>query len=317
MATRQTVVPCSLTEGDNVALVAPAGPTNTNDVAGASRILRQWGLNPVTSRHCCERFADYGGAIELSADDANRLNDLQWAINNESVKAILCCRGGYGTLRLIDGIDLNQLHTSPKWVIGYSDITALHAALHHEGFLSLHAPMTKYMAEHGTDDKACSSLHTIIRGGPWPSYQLAPATENRTGTATAALTGGNLAVLSALVPSKYNMISPGDIVFVENVGDSVSRVERMLLSLRFAGLLPHLSGLVVGRLSGQSAEEESAMRQMVARMVSPYNYPVAFGLQVGHHGINLPLIIGATTTLSVTRDGTSLTQHSDAEKRRF
>ncbi len=317
MATGQTVVPCSLAEGDNVALVAPAGPVSACHVAGASRILRQWRLNPVTGRHCNERFADYDGAIELSADDADRLNDLQWAINDESVKAILCCRGGYGTLRLIDGIDLNRLHTSPKWVIGYSDITALHAALHHEGILSLHAPMAKYLAGHDTDDEACSALHAIISGCPWPSYRLAPTPENRTGTATATLTGGNLAVLSALVPSKYNMISPGDIVFVENVGDSVSRVERMLLSLRFAGLLPHLDGLVVGRLSGQSAEEESAMRQMVARMVSPYDYPVAFGLQVGHHGINLPLVVGAATTLSVTRDGASLTQHSDAEKCRF
>lgn len=317
MATGQTVVPCSLAEGDNVALVAPAGPASACHVAGASRILRQWGLNPVTGRHCNERFADYGGAIELSADDAGRLYDLQWAINDESVKAILCCRGGYGTLRLIDGIDLNRLHTSPKWVIGYSDITALHAAMHHEGILSLHAPMTKYMAEQGTDDEACSALHAIISGGPWPSYRLAPTPENRTGTTTATLTGGNLAVLSALVPSKYNMISPGDIVFVENVGDSVSRVERMLLSLRFAGLLPRLNGLVVGRLSGRSAEEESAMRQMVARMVSPYDYPVAFGLQVGHHGINLPLVVGAVTTLCVTRDGASLTQHNDAEKYRF
>ncbi len=317
MAIGQTMVPSSLAKGDHVALVSPAGPISADHVAGASHILRQWGLNPVAGRHCCDRFADYNGAVELSATDENRLNDLQWAICDESVKAILCCRGGYGTLRLIDDIDMSNLHTQPKWVIGYSDITALHAALHHEGILSIHAPMAKHMAEHGTDDAACSALHAIISGGPWPSYQLAPCSENRTGTATATLTGGNLAVLTALVPSSYNMISPGDIVFVENVGDSVSRVERMLLSLRFAGLLPRLNGLVVGRLSGQSAEEEFTMRQMVTRLVSPYRYPVAFGLQVGHHGINMPLVVGATTTLCVTRDGTSLTQHSDAKKCRF
>ncbi len=303
------VVPQSLIKGDRVALVSPAGPVEARHIAGASDVLRQWGYMPVVSSHCSGAYADLGGTVELSATDDERLSDLQSAIDDDSANAILCCRGGYGSIRIIDRIDTSRLASRPKWLIGYSDITAVHAVMRREGVMSLHAPMARYLAEHGASDEVCATIHRIISGGSYPSYSVQAYPENRTGSATGLLTGGNLAVVSALVPTRFNMIDTGDILFIENVGDSVSRVERMLHTLRLAGIFSHINGLVVGRLSGRSAAEVASMRLLVARMAAPYDFPVAFGLPVGHNGINVPLVLGAATSLRVSVDSTILTQY--------
>lgn len=307
--TSQLIVPPPLRQGSRIELVSPSGAVEQAHVTGAAKVLSQWGYSPELGAHCLDSYADYGGLMPLGGTDAHRLADLKAALDEPLTRAVLCSRGGYGALRLIHHLDTAAIKARPKWVIGFSDITALHALIHHAGMMSVHGPMAKYLATHGAEDEAAKALHGILDGTRWPCYTLPPHQCNRHGQARATMLGGNLAVLTALVSTPYNMIEPGCILFIENVGHSVSRVERMLITLDMAGILPQLAGLAVGQLSTVSAQEQEALEQMVARMTAPYDYPVAFGLPVGHVGPNMPLVEGAPTTLHVTASGAVLEQH--------
>ena len=303
-------VPCSVAAGQAVALVSPAGAVAPERITGAAGALRQWGLRGVESAHCRGRYGAFGGVINYSGTQAERLADFNWALRSPEVRAIVCNRGGYGAVRLIDSLDYAAIAADPKWLVGFSDVSALHAAMHHAGVMSLHAPMAKHLTEHGTEGEVSGWVHSIVTGGPWPDYSLPPSPANRIGTVTAQLTGGNLAVLSALVPTDFNLLKPGNILFVEDIGESVYRVERMLHSLRLAGILPRLAGLLVGQFTNYLDNAQgTAMRHMVEQMVAPYAYPVAFDFPVGHVDRNLPLVEGAETTLAVTAGGVRLVQH--------
>lgn len=303
-------VPHSVAAGQAVALVSPAGAVDPERVTGAVLALRQWGLRPVESAHCRGCYGEFDGVISYSGTQAERLGDLNWALRSPEVRAIVCNRGGYGAVQLIDSLDYAAIAADPKWLIGFSDVSALHAAMHHAGVMSLHAPMARHLTEHGIAGEVSGWIHSIVTGGPWPDYSLPPSYGNRLGTASARLTGGNLAVLSALVPTEFNLLLPGNILFVEDIGESVYRVERMLHTLRLAGILPRLAGLVVGQFTNyRDNAKGTAMRQMVTQMVAPYAYPVAFDFPVGHVDRNLPLIEGAETTLAVTAGGVRLIQH--------
>lgn len=309
--------PTPLQPGDTVSIVSPASTIDPAFVDGATAVLQGWGFKVLESTHTRDKHAALSGAITYSGMAQDRLADLREAFENREVKAILCSRGGYGTMQLLTDLD-EVIARNPKWVVGFSDITALHAALHKHGIASIHGLMAKHLTECGADDSCSQALRQLLTGGTM-HYEVEPHPYNRTGTATAQLVGGNLAIMHSLLATPYNLIKPGVILFVEDIAEAIYRTQRMLLSLRLAGILPQLAGLVVGQftryrdplLPEQEQEQTpqcSAMYEMISEMVAPYDYPVAFNFPIGHVNRNVPLVEGAEVSLSVKEEKVTLTE---------
>ena len=290
----QIIFPSPLTKGDKIAIISPASHILPDYVDGACNAIAQLGFQPVVSTHCKGQCGGYSGTIE------QRLADFLEALHNPEVKAILCSRGGYGVVHLLEHLNLNLIADNPKWLIGFSDISALHAAMVASGVASIHASMAKHLTQFGVDDEATVALFNILQG-KLPTYQTPSHAFNKPGTATGTLTGGNMAVLCGLLDTDFDLLSRGDILFIEDVGEEVYKIERMLYNLRLSGVLPMIKGLIVGRFTDYRNPDGNgdSMEQMVKRMVEPYDIPVAFDFPVGHVDENMPLIEGAQVTLTV------------------
>ena len=214
------IIPPYLKPGDKFAIVSPSGTVLSERVDGAVRAIEEWGFVPVVGEHCKGEYHAYS-VITHSAAPEHRLADLQWALDDPQVKAILCSRGGYGAVHLLEHLDLDALASNPKWIIGFSDISALHAAWHRAGVVSIHSPMAKHLTLHGIDNEISRINYNIITGNNLPRYSVAPHHHNRLGSATATITGGNLAVLMGLLATPYNVIKPGNILIIEDVAEQV------------------------------------------------------------------------------------------------
>ena len=290
----QIIFPSPLTKGDKIAIISPASHILPDYVDGACNAITQMGFQPVVSNHCKGQCGGYSGTIE------QRLADFLEALHNPEVKAILCSRGGYGVVHLLEYLSADDIAENAKWLIGFSDISALHAAMVASGVASIHASMAKHLTQFGVDNEATVALFNILQG-KLPTYQTPSHAFNKPGTATGTLTGGNMAVLCGLLDTDFDLLSRGDILFIEDVGEEVYKIERMLYNLRLSGVLPMIKGLIVGRFTDYRNPDGNgdSMEQMVKRMVEPYDIPVAFDFPVGHVDENMPLIEGAQVTLTV------------------
>lgn len=298
----QVIVPAPLKAGDTVAIVAPAGRARVGDVEAAAEIMRAHGWVPVIGRNALGCEGTYSGT------DEERLADVRDALLDESVRAIVCARGGYGVVHLLDSLDALPWRENAKWVVGFSDISALHALLQRHGVASVHGPMCRYISADGGDNDDARELFGVLEGDR-PDYAVAPHEYNREGTATGVVTGGNLAVLSGLVGTPYDVFRPGTMLVIEDVNEPIYKVERMLYQLRLSGVLPRLAGLIVGQFTHYRPDDNyESMERMIRDMVSPYGYPVAFDVPIGHDGRCMPLIEGVPVTLTVTADGVSISQ---------
>lgn len=290
----QIIFPSPLTKGDKIAIISPASHILPDYVDGACNAIAQMGFQPVVSTHCKGQCGGYSGTIE------QRLADFLEALHNPEVKAILCSRGGYGVVHLLEYLSADDIAENAKWLIGFSDISALHAAMVASGVVSIHASMAKHLTQFGVDNEATVALFNILQG-KLPTYQTPSHAFNKPGTATGTLTGGNMAVLCGLLDTDFDLLSRGDILFIEDVGEEVYKIERMLYNLRLSGVLPMIKGLIVGRFTDYRNPDGNgdSMEQMAKRMVEPYDIPVAFDFPVGHVDENMPLIEGAQVTLTV------------------
>lgn len=281
--------------------MSPSSHIIPERVDGAASVLQEWGYEPVICPHCKGHRGTYSGTVE------ERLADLLWAVGEPSVRAILCSRGGYGAVQLLPSLPTELIRRDPKWLIGFSDISALHAAWLRAGVASLHSSMAKLLAECGTADP-CSRLMLDVLQGRFPRYSIPAHPLNRHGQATGMIVGGNLAVLSALVSTPYDILKPGRILFIEDINEEIYKVERMLYTLFLNGTLARLSGLIVGKFTGHHSPDRNGdtMEQMIARMVAPFGYPVAMGFPIGHIDGNVPIVEGSHATLAVTAPGTTL-----------
>lgn len=302
------IIPPFLKPGDEFAIISPSGTVLPERVDGAVCAIEKWGFVPVVGEHCKGEYHAYD-VITHSASQEHRLADLQWALNRPTVKAILCSRGGYGAVHLLEYLDLDALARNPKWIIGFSDISALHAAWHRAGIVSIHSPMAKHLTLHGIDNEISRNSYNIITGKGLPSYSVEPHPHNRTGIATATITGGNLAVLMSLLSTPFNLIKPGNILFIEDVAEQVYQVQRLLYHLRLAGILPRLAGLVVGQFTKHRGDDSTVMYDMIHDMVAPYDYPVAFNFPIGHIEHNVPIVLGSTATLEVSDTNVKLSMN--------
>jgi muramoyltetrapeptide carboxypeptidase len=301
------IVPPYLKTGDKIAITAPARKISREEVETAATVLRSAGFEVVYSDQL------FGEAHQFSGRDAARAADLQQWINDKEVRCIMSARGGYGTLRIIDSIDFTALHTHPKWIAGYSDVTVLHSHLNKLGSASLHCTMPINFSRNA------ESVQTMLDA--LTGCALEYISENttgvagRAGTVSAEITGGNLSLLYALKGSISEADTAGKILFIEDLDEYLYHIDRMVLSLKRAGVFSNLAGLIVGGMSemkdntipfGQRAEE------IIRDAVAEFNYPVVFGFPAGHEDRNLALRLGTQTSLQTDGIQTILLQTAAA-----
>lgn len=295
----KATIPAPLRDGDRIAIVSPSGPVDSALVYAAADTLRGQGYRVDIFPSALGKCGQY------AASDSARLADLSAALTDSTVRAILCSRGGYGAVHLLDSLSALPLEHDPKWLIGFSDISALHALLASRGIASIHGNMCKHIAL-GPDDEDNATFLAMLRGYR-PVYEFAPDSLNRCGQASGRLLGGNLAVIAELINTPYDVIQPGTILFIEDVEEPIYKIERIMYQLRLSGVLPRLGGLIVGQFTGYRPNDSyETMERMIADMTAPYTYPVAFNVPIGHVDHNVPVIQSAEVTLTVTPEGTSL-----------
>lgn len=302
------IIPPYLHEGDKVVILSPSSKIDKAFLKGAVKRLTSWGLRPVLARHAGSSHGTYAGTV------GQRLEDLQAAMDDPDTRAILCSRGGYGAVHLVGKLDFSRFRESPKWLIGFSDITALHNLWQREGFASLHAPMARHLTVEPEDDFCTQALHDILTGAAATpagcfGYTCEPHKLNRRGTAEGTLRGGNFAVFNGLRGTPYDIPADGTVLFIEDVGERPHAIERMMYNLKLGGMLERLSGLIIGQFTEYEEKKQlgKELYGALAELVKEYDYPVCFNFPVGHVPMNLPLINGAPVRLDVDRKGVKLT----------
>lgn len=287
------IIPPPLRAGDKVAVVATARKISHAELAPAIDWLSSLGLEAVLGSSIGLADRQFAGT------DAERLADLQQQLDDPAIRAIWCARGGYGTVRLIDGIDWRGFDRAPKWVCGFSDITVLHAALQTRGYASLHSTMPVNVADTPESRASLASLWSALQGQP-PAFHGAPLHWARGAALSGTVVGGNLSVLYSLLGSSSFPDLTGKVLFLEDLDEYMYHLDRMMQALRRAGKLEGLAGLLVGGLSqmndnaigfGRTAED------ILLEAVGAYAYPVVFGLPVGHLPLNLTLPLGVDIAL--------------------
>jgi muramoyltetrapeptide carboxypeptidase len=296
------IKPAALKTGDKIAIVAPSGVVERDYIDKTSRILKNWGLKVVCGENLFEQHYQFAGS------DAQRLADLQNAFDSEDIKAILCARGGYGIMRIIDQLHWYKFMQSPKWIAGFSDITALHAAIQNKGFQSIHSIMPINIGKLSESAKPIELLGSAMFKGKL-EYAIDAHSLNRNGTEKAILIGGNLSLLYALSGTAFDFNWEGKILFIEDVGEQYYHIDRIMQSFRLAGKLDKLSGLIIGSLSEMSDSKSPFGRnpeEIIADVVQGFNFPVAFGFPAGHIPKNFPLILGSEVSLAVSSTAVSI-----------
>jgi muramoyltetrapeptide carboxypeptidase len=301
-------IPPYLHTGDTIAIVCPAGYLPREKAQTCIDTLQRWGYRVKIGNTLGGSSGNY-----FSGSDDDRLADLQQMLDDPEVSAILCGRGGYGLSRIIDRIDFSRFARNPKWIIGFSDITILHAHLYARyKIATLHAPMAAAFNDGGADWPDVQSLRMALTGGT-ADYSCPAHAFNRTGQATAPLIGGNLSLLAHLVGTPSDAGTERQILFLEDVGEYIYNVDRMLHQLKRSGHLDRLAGLILGgftELKDTMRPFGATVEEIILEGVKEYNYPVCFGFPVSHGKGNLALKIGVSYDLTVTTGQTSLRECS-------
>lgn len=297
-------LPPYLQKGDTIGLVCPAGYMAFEKVKTCVQVLQEWGYNVKVGN-----TVGGGSMTYFSGTDEERLRDFQQMLDDKEVKAILCARGGYGTGRIIDQIDFKKFAKQPKWIIGYSDITVIHSHLFSKYYISsLHAPMAGAFNEEGFKNEYVGSLKNALEGKKI-RYQVAPHELNRRGEAVGELVGGNLALLAHLVGTDSDIRTKGKILFIEDVGEQLYNLDRMLFQLKRSGKLAKLAGLIFGGFTEIKDTERpfgKSIYEILTGLVAEYDYPVCYDFPVSHTDRNYALKIGVGYKLKVTKSKVTL-----------
>lgn len=312
--TLNCVRPDYLNMGDKVALISPSYFTPMENVTKTAEVLRSWGLEPVIGPNVGKVVdGKYAGTV------TERISDIRWALNDPSVKAIICNRGGYGTIQLIDQLTLAELKASPKWLVGFSDISTLHGLLTRAGVMSIHGTMSSFLAKGGTDET--STLMRDLLFGQVPRYELPAHPQNIEGRASGVLVGGNICTFAPNLGSQADATKGRDLIlFVEEVEESMHNIDRQMRILQMNGVLDRCKGIVLGEFTdcGTEFKDENgqtiSVEAMLHELLKPYHIPVLCGFPGGHGDINLPLVMGAPVTIDVRSDGATLKFDIDGEQ---
>lgn len=280
--------PIQLRKGDEVGVIAPAGPVLEAELQPGIQLLESFGHKVVLAPHLYHKQGYMAGA-----DDA-RLEDLHAMFSNSRVKVIFCARGGYGTLRILDRIDYGLLRDNPKIFVGYSDITALLLAIHKKtGLVTFHGPVIKELNKRSIGN--LESFLNLVSSEGLTELELAGGRRLKPGKAQGTLLGGNLSLICHLIGSPFMPSLKGAILFVEEKGEDLYRIDRMLTHLRLSGVLDESAGLIAGAF--EDCGDRASIDRLLLDTASGLDIPVITGLPVGHGLINIALPIGLQTTI--------------------
>ncbi len=293
--------PSYLKKGDHVGIVAPAGIVKNTEIEPAIGILKEWGLQPVKGKHLFEMHGFFAGT------DYQRLEDFQQMLDNPDIRAIFCARGGYGIIRIIEKLNFSNFLKSPKWIIGYSDITIFHVYLNN--YLkceSLHAIMPKNFQKAHDDGLSLPTLKNALFGEKL-KYNMEKHALDKPGKATGKLMGGNLSLICSLQGTPLEINTKNKILFIEEIDEYIYHIDRMMMNLKLSGKLNNLKGLIIGgmtKIKHTTPDYGKSAYEVISDIIADGDYPVAFGFQAGHIIPNHTLCMGRNIKMEVSDQGT-------------
>jgi len=297
------IFPQSLKKGAKIAVISPAGAVEASQLEKGINMIKSKGYEPVLGEHLYTRFSN---GYNYAGTEKERLKDLNWALNDQEIEAVWASRGGYGCQHLIQNLDLKNFVKHPKWYIGYSDNTVIQSYLLKKGFASVHGQTIK-TSSFGVTEESYDLIFDILKGKV-PKYTIPSHQYNKKGIVKGELVGGNLALIYALLGTKYSFDFKDKILFIEDIGENFYALDRMIMSLELAGVFKKISGLIVGGMTNMGDEKDNTQYgnsfdeftyQLISDRISRYQFPVVFGFPNGHIKDNRPLIIGSEVKVQV------------------
>lgn len=302
LITAYMLLPPKLVPGDKIGLVAPGRRVSAHDIEAAIKLFDTWEIPLVVGPNLHSNKHNY-----LAGSDVERISDFQEMITRPNIKAIICARGGYGTTRILDRLDLSFLQMNPKWIVGFSDVTALHLRLLQLGVSSIHATMPILFSRPDSKE-SIESLRLTLMGHP-VAISAEPTNWNIFGEATAPTIGGNLSLIVDSIGTSSDPDTNGKILVLEEIDEYTYKIDRMLMHLKRSGKLDKLAGLVIGHMTDVKEPEipfGETIAEVILNKIADKNIPVAFSFPIGHENPNIAWVHGSTMRLSVTENGAQL-----------
>lgn len=303
------ISPPVLKAGDVIGITAPAGYITTEEIRSAVQKMESWGYKIKIGETINKRDFTFGGT------DEERATDLQQMLDDPKIKAIMCARGGYGVVRIIDKLNWEKFKAKPKWIIGFSDATVFHSHLNKNfGIASIHSKMCNSFPDDWSlaepiQIETIESIQLALSGKKM-KYTVTPNPKNKLGTAEGILIGGNLKMLETLAGTRSDINTAAKILFVEDTGEYMYNVDRMFWNLKRTGKLSQLKGLIIGgfkiKVDEDSDDFGRTLQDVVLEKVKNYRYPVCFDFPVGHQKNNYALKCGVKHQLSISPDNVTL-----------
>ena len=294
-----------LQKGDQLRIISTARKITIDELQAAKELFESWGLVVSFGKHLFSEDHQFAGTKE------ERLADIQSAIDDPSVKAVVCARGGYGTVQLIDEIDFSRFVKHPKWLVGYSDVTVLHNHINQNlGIETLHATMPINFPKNGENDATKSLKKALFGEQLHYEFEAEPKSILNFEKMQAPIVGGNLSIIYSLTGTNSQISSNGKFLFMEDLDEYLYHVDRMMYNLKRNGYFKHLAGLIIGGMTDMNDNETpfgETAEEIIKRHIKEYDFPVAFGFPAGHLDDNRTLIFGRRARLEVDKSGTTLT----------
>ncbi|WP_312075087.1 LD-carboxypeptidase [Chryseobacterium sp.] len=299
----EKIFPKPLKKGDKIAIISPAGAVEPSQLEKGIEMIKSKGFEPVLGENLYTKFSN---GYNYAGSEEQRLKDVNWAFNDSEISAVWASRGGYGCQHLLEGLNLKDFTKNPKWYIGYSDNTVIQSFLLKKGFASIHGQTIK-TSSFGVTEESYDLIFDILKGKK-PKYSLKSHQFNKPGNITGELVGGNLALIYALLGSKYSFDFKDKILFIEDIGENFYALDRMIMSLELAGVFKKIKGLIIGGMTNMGDEKENKQYEesfdefafkLISDRISKYNFPTVFAFPNGHIKDNRPLIIGSEVKVKV------------------
>lgn len=300
---KKNIFPKPLKKGAKIAVISPAGAVDTSQLEKGIQLIKSKGYEPVLGENLYSKFSN---GYNYAGTDKERIKDINWALNDKEIAAVWASRGGYGCQHLIQHLKLKGFTENPKWYIGYSDNTVIQSYLLKKGFVSIHGQTIK-TSSFGVTDESYDLIFDILKG-KIPQYNLKSYQFNKKGNIEGELVGGNLALIYALLGTKYSFDFKDKILFIEDIGENFYALDRMIMSLELAGVFNKIKGLIVGGMTNMGDEKDNKSYndsfdefayKMISERILKYKFPVVFGFPNGHIKDNRPLIIGGKAKVKV------------------
>ncbi|MFS4431711.1 S66 peptidase family protein [Chryseobacterium sp. S90] len=300
---KKIIFPKSLKKGDKIAVISPAGAVDASQMEKGIEMIKSRGFEPVLGEHLYTRFSN---GYNYAGTEQERIKDINWALNDTEIRAVWASRGGYGCQHLIQHLKMKGFTENPKWYIGYSDNTVIQSYLLKKGFVSIHGQTIK-TSSFGVTDESYDLIFDILKGKT-PKYSLESHQFNKEGNIEGELIGGNLALVYALLGTKFSFDFKDKILFIEDIGENFYALDRMIMSLELAGVFSKIKGLIIGGMTNMGDEKENKSYEesfdefaykLISERISKYKFPVVFGFPNGHIKDNRPLLIGGQVKMKV------------------